>query len=308
MKKILVVGSSTVDLVFKSHAFEQRQIGTRWNLAHGGKYLVDYFDLFFGGGGANFSVSLTLQKNRAILWSMIGQDHFGRLVFHNLKSKGVRTVLIQRSKDKTAVSAILIDDTGDKTVLNYRSTGDNLYFSSRIKRAVKKADWLAILSMALWPKEQKLEVLKWAKKYQKSVFLSLHGSEYKKGVESLKDYFQYCDVLHLNAYELADLLKKKASSLNLYQENISRLLGIPLVLVTYDVKGSFAYTPAKIYYQDIVKPKIITDTTGAGDAYASGFLGRYWKTGQIQEAMLFGAQNSASLIEQYGAQNGLLKK
>jgi hypothetical protein len=44
------------------------------------------------------------------------------------------------------------------------------------------------------------------------------------------------------------------------------------------------------------------------DAYASGFLAGIIGRKEVQEAMLSGAVNSASVIEHLGAQTGLLRK
>jgi sugar/nucleoside kinase (ribokinase family) len=48
--------------------------------------------------------------------------------------------------------------------------------------------------------------------------------------------------------------------------------------------------------------------TGAGDAFASGFLSAYILKKPIREAMKWGIANSASVIGEIGAQTGLLHR
>jgi sugar/nucleoside kinase (ribokinase family) len=48
--------------------------------------------------------------------------------------------------------------------------------------------------------------------------------------------------------------------------------------------------------------------TGAGDAFASAFLSAIILKKDIQTAMQWGTANSASVIQQIGAQKGLLNK
>jgi sugar/nucleoside kinase (ribokinase family) len=49
------------------------------------------------------------------------------------------------------------------------------------------------------------------------------------------------------------------------------------------------------------------DTTGIGDSFNSSFLaGLEIYKGDIQKSLELGAKNSASVISQQGAQNGLL--
>ena len=70
----------------------------------------------------------------------------------------------------------------------------------------------------------------------------------------------------------------------------------------------FDNTPEKIYHQSIVKVKKVVDTTGAGDAFASSFLGEYLKKDSIEAGLKFGAENASSVIQKLGAQNGLMER
>jgi len=48
------------------------------------------------------------------------------------------------------------------------------------------------------------------------------------------------------------------------------------------------------------------DTTGAGDAFASGFLAAHLKGKNIGEALQWGIINSSNSVTEYGGQKGLL--
>jgi sugar/nucleoside kinase (ribokinase family) len=173
---------------------------------------------------------------------------------------------------------------------------------------MKDCQWLALFSLANCPKEDKLAILKEAKKYGLKIFLSLHGTEYYKGYDYLKDYLAYCDMLQLNAHELANIFnKKKAEELDFIHENFSQKLNVPLLVVGHDIHGGYAYTKDKIVYQPPIEPKVRVDTTGAGDALASGFLGTYIKTQDVEKSLLFGTQNAVAKMEVLGAQAGLLR-
>src|SRR5262249_28386331 len=52
----------------------------------------------------------------------------------------------------------------------------------------------------------------------------------------------------------------------------------------------------------------IQDTTGAGDAFGSGFVAEYIRSGNVESSIQFGMANSVGCISQIGAKNGLLKK
>ena len=52
----------------------------------------------------------------------------------------------------------------------------------------------------------------------------------------------------------------------------------------------------------------IIDTTGAGDAFGSGFVCEFMKSGDIEKSIQLGMANSVANLAQVGAKNGLLKK
>lgn len=307
-ERIVILGSTTIDLIFKSKLLDKRKRGDRLSLALGGKYLADEFHQLFGGGGANAAVSLTKQGFKPILISQVSKDDvFADLVIDNLKKHKVNTTFVTKTASATQISAILVTAAGERTIVNYRSDADLIKLSPKIKGALRKGDWFVIFSMARLPKQEKLKFLKIAKKAGLKIFLSLHGEEYFKGLNYLKDYFKMVDIVQMNAHECADIFGGNAPDFNFYKTNFAKKLKLPLLVVSYDIHGSFAYTQDKIYYQDIVKEKRRVDTTGAGDAFSSGFLGKYIKTGNIQKSLYFGNCNATSIIEHLGAQNVFLK-
>lgn len=306
LAKVLVAGNCVVDLIFRGEIFAKRTKKGRLSLAFGGKYVPEEFFQFYGGGGANAAISLAYQGLDTMLWSHIGNDLFARQVLQNLKKAKVKTNLVKSKAKRTPISSILLTPQGERTIINYRSNADHLTLTNRVLREMNKRSWLVIFSLAHCPKKDKLRFLKEAKKRGLKVFLSLHGTEYLKGYEYLKPYFSLADIVQINAHELADIFGGNAPDFNFRKTNFSQKLKLPLLVVSYDVKGSFAYTQHKIYHQPMIKAKKVIDTTGAGDAFASGFLGEYLKTDNIQKALLFGAKNACSVIQQMGAQKGFL--
>jgi len=304
-KKILVVGNATLDLIFQGQIFSERKQGDRLSLAYGGKYVVDKMFHSFGGGGANASVSLARQGLDVTLLARIATDHFGSLILKNLQENQVKTDWIQLDLADTAMSAILLDNDGQRTIINYRSDSDNLRYDQNLTSQLEQFGWLALFSLPRWPKQEKLKLLQNAKEKGLKIFLSLHGDEYRKGWDWVKDYLGFCDILDLNIYEMASLMGKKEADLNPQKENYAKIINVPLIIVTHDKQGSYFYSPSDKFWQDPLDAKRI-DTTGAGDAFASGFLGKYIKTADPKIAMDFAAHNAKAEIEVMGAQAGLL--
>ena len=303
--KILSIGSATLDLFFQSDDLPEAEDGMRLSLAYGGKYIAKNFAESIGGGGCNAAVSLARQGYQAYYWGKIDKSWVGKKILETLKKEGVKTELVDQSSERVTTSAILLGKSREKTIVMYRAKNDLLNFTKKVKNVIKECQWLYFADLALCPKKEKLTWLKFAKDCGVKTFVALSGREYKKGMNYLDEYFALSDIFILNAHELADIWGGDAPDLDLKNINYAKKLNLPLLVVTYDIYGSYAYTQDKSFYQPIFKVKIV-DGTGAGDAYGSGFLGKYIKTGDIQKAMEFGARNASSVISYLTTQKGLL--
>ena len=74
-----------------------------------------------------------------------------------------------------------------------------------------------------------------------------------------------------------------------------------LFVVTLGAGGSRAYCSAGRFECPAVAVARVVDTTGAGDAFAAGFLGKYCRGGCIQSALQRAADLASRVIQQQGA-------
>ena len=84
-------------------------------------------------------------------------------------------------------------------------------------------------------------------------------------------------------------------------------MGPKVVCVTYGMEGN------KVSYGKIIysaKPHNIkaVERTGAGDAFASGFVSAFIKYGDVKKGIEYGTTNAESIIQSIGAKNGLLSE
>ncbi len=74
------------------------------------------------------------------------------------------------------------------------------------------------------------------------------------------------------------------------------------IAVKRDIAGSLVYDRATDRVYDIpIYPTVAVDTTGAGDAYAGGFLAGWVETGSALEAGLWGTVSASFAVEAWGA-------
>jgi sugar/nucleoside kinase (ribokinase family) len=85
-------------------------------------------------------------------------------------------------------------------------------------------------------------------------------------------------------------------------------LGPKICIITDGDKGAFAYDNVNgKFFKVGVLPVDAYERTGAGDAFGSGALAALIHGKTIEEALIWGTCNSASVIGYTGSQKGLLK-
>ncbi len=139
-----------------------------------------------------------------------------------------------------------------------------------------------------------------------------------EGIETIGRYLKKAAVVIVNKDEAIELvvsdLKYRGQS-HEFLNDVKNLLtiikgwGPRIVIVTSGPDGADAYDGRDFYRQPAIKEKKRIDTTGVGDAFGSSFVaGLMLYKGDIAKAMYLASRNTASVIGEQGAQNGLLKK
>jgi len=128
----------------------------------------------------------------------------------------------------------------------------------------------------------------------------------------IKDALTITEILFVNKEEAEQLVKDYTHDKpsNDMKELLSQVaeLGPKMVVITNGRYGSYVLASEKRYYHQDIFPSIIVERTGAGDAFASGFLAGFVQDVPIQEAMQWGTFNAGGVVAQIGAQAGLLNK
>ncbi len=107
------------------------------------------------------------------------------------------------------------------------------------------------------------------------------------------------------------VLNKEEAMLLTKGSKIERMLakirnaGPDIACITDGEKGSYTYDGEHVYYQKPHKVKVV-EKTGAGDAYASTFIGALAKGKRIEDALSMALKNAESVIRNKGAKNILL--
>jgi len=207
---------------------------------------------------------------------------------------------------KPAVSVILIDrKTGERVIFYQKSSGTiNIGKIGNIK-----TKWLSVSSLTgKWTKQAD-KILSYIAKNKTGLVLLPSTSQIRDDFSDLKKLLKIAKILILNkneALEIASKVKVKTANIkDLFK--LMHNLGPEIVCITDGTKGAHCSDGKKIYFSPIKKVKAV-DATGAGDAFASGFLGFYLKGSNMQTSLRAGIINSAGVVQYIGTTKGLLTR
>ena len=79
-----------------------------------------------------------------------------------------------------------------------------------------------------------------------------------------------------------------------------------IIVITDGGKGAYAYDGRKYYYCPTFDSEVVS-TLGAGDAFASTFCAAMQRTNyDVGKSLMYASVNSAGVISEFGATEGLL--
>lgn len=290
---IVTLGSALADIFVDTG---RREKGHMLSYRIGYKYSVENLDYYTGGGGTNTAVAFAKLGLKTGALVKVGNDWFGNVILKELKKNKVK-FLGKVAREKTGVSVILDSKERNRTILSYKGASNNLKFSE-IK--VPETKWLYFSATAKDSFKTQKKLAKIAKKKKIKIAYNISYYLAEKGAAYLKDILSKTYVLVLNKEEAKALVRKGDLLKGL------RKLGPKIICITDGKNKLTAYDGKSKYY---AKPHGIkpVETTGAGDAFASGFVAALAKGKSIEKAIQLGIANSESVIKIKGAKNGLLK-
>lgn len=306
MARIVSLGSALQDIYlvdrddFGSIEFENKSMFKTLEL--GSKYDIDKLDFYVGGGGTNSAVVFARSGHEAIYLGNLGHDPAGEAVLSLLDQEGVDTSYISYPRrGRTGCSVILLDaKSGERTVLTFRGASAKFDNLGEADLDLISPDWLYVTTLR-GDMGTLLRFFDRAKKLGTKIMFNpgvLELANPKQLLGLLPDV----DVLLLNKREAASLV-----SGTVLAELLAKLKNYcQTVIITDGAMGGIATNGEKTYRFGIYEDVKIKDTTGAGDAFGSGFLTALSSGKSFRESLIFASANSTSVVQQRGAKNGII--
>jgi ribokinase len=293
---IVTFGSAITDIFV---ATDQPTANNSFNYKIGHKLLIKNLQFDIGGGATNAATAFSRFGLKTGCVCKVGNDNNGKDILELLKKEKI-TFLGSIGKGKTGVSIILNKKKIGRTVLTNREESDNLK-SSDVKPYKTKWLYLSSLLKSSFNTQKKI-VLKMAKGGTRVAF---NPSEYLIQKKDIREILRVTSILILNKEE-AGLLTKKYKKRGPLLHSI-RSLGPKIVVITNKNEPIKAYNGIREYSIKPHKIKVI-ERTGAGDAFASGFVAGIMANYPIEKCLKLALEEGESVLKYFGAKNKLLKK
>lgn len=318
--KIAVFGSLTEDLFVEP---EQAQIMTMelktgekqkyMVLPYGAKLSAQYLETRYGGGCSNVSVALSCLGYSTMAFGAVGDDSMGERICENFNQHNVRSDGVVRLQSSKSGSALIITAyDGERTVVF--SPESNRKFEDYSSELLFDFSPEFLHLCHLSASKDSLIRQKLFQYIQESDSLCFSWnpgrSDISLGIDYHSNFLKKCFFLFLNAEEAEEFSQKDRiihDQFDDFSEIASVFLkkGVAHVIITDGQKGAMIYSQhEKIFIPTVDSPRV--STLGAGDAFASGFLGGWIYRKNLQFAGKCASMLAASVVSKRGAQEGLL--
>ncbi len=315
---VICVGSASQDIFFPTDEGivleTPEDITAKEKVAFelGGKYRVaDRYEAV-GGVAANVASGLAKLGRSVAAYSCVGDDDLGGRVIAQLKHSGVVTDLITRFPEtKTDLSAIIVlTQNGERTIFHNRDANERLVV---VEEKLRPTEWIFVSALNGDWQRNLATALAAQKQYGHRLALNPGQHNIKENAQLMLETLSSVDLLLLNKDEATELLLQMTPRPtdteledDLFLLEKLAVAGAKVIGMTDGKRGSWGYDGKEYWFCPIHTRAAVVDSTGAGDAFASGFLTAHLAGEPLSCALQYGMANSGSVVGFYGAIAGLL--
>jgi len=278
MKKVLGLGNALTDILIQVSEDDLRELG----LPKGSMNLISMEQteqiqfrfasfrkkLVAGGSASNTVTTITQLGGKAAFIGKVGNDEVGDFYRDDMVKNGVKPIMLTSSDKMSGCCIVLITPDGERTFATYLGAAAELKAEDISKEAFVGYDIFHIEGYLVQDHKLIEKAIRLAK--EAGCVVSLDLASYNVVTENhdfLHDLItKYVDIVfanedesfaytHLNAEESVDLIAKQCD----------------IAIVKVGKRGSYIKQGDDLYHIGAITTDC-TDSTGAGDLYAGGFL------------------------------------
>ncbi|HZS43034.1 MAG TPA: carbohydrate kinase family protein [Candidatus Paceibacterota bacterium] len=255
------------------------------------------------GNSANAAVSASRLGLKSALISNIGDDQIGKDCLESLHQNVVDTSFIKVNQEMKTNHHYVLWFHDERTILikhfEYPYEMPN----------VGNPKWLYLSSLGASSLEFHTKIADYLENHPDIKLCFQPGTyQMKFGTDALKRIYVRSDLFFCNVGEAQRILKTTETDIKKLMQTM-REFGPKTVVITDGPKGAYAYDGQNFWFmKPYPDPKPPYERTGAGDAFSSTVTSALILGKSLSEALEWGAVNSMSVVQDIGAQRGLLSE
>jgi len=264
----------------------------------GEKISVELLDQQIAGSAPNVATALARIGEKTAVVSHMGHDEIHERALKDLRNEHVGTEYILSHKGmKSAYSSVLGLQRERTILVSYINRTYHLPKNLQTK-------WIFLSEMGNGYETIYRELVKRVKKEKTLLALNPGNEQIEEGKPELFQLLKEATILFINVEEGQRIIKNKRANIQTLAQKLFKL-GPNEVIITDGKHGSYGYDGTNLFYCPIF-PGEVVEATGAGDAFASGYIGARMHGHAMKDGLRWGAVNASSVIQHVGPVPGLL--
>jgi fructokinase len=262
---------------------------------------------YLGGSPANVAMNCKRLGLNSTMIATVGNDGFGEYIFKRLNDVDINTDYIKKIEDKSTSVIFVSKSNGTPDFIPYRNADYHISEDQITKEILSQTKIYHTTCFALSKKPAQTTILKKAKVASENGCKLSIDINYAKELwdckeEALQIIKTYCalnPLIKISEDDMFRLFEKELPHHKIF--DFFHNLGVDIVCLTLGSKGvKLSQRTKDIIQLPAIKIDNVMDTTGAGDAFWSGFLFAYIKEKSIEECLQIALKLAALKLQNVG--------
>ena len=289
--KVFILGSFNVDIVSTLERFPQPG-ETLHALSN---------NIGAGGKGANQAYAAAKAGANVTFMTKIGKDQFSHFAKEHLATTGINNAIIAESDNSPTGNALIYvcQQTGENMIAVHSGANTDI-----TQQEIKQAEQHIVgADLLLTQLENNIDAVKQAMQiaHAHGVNVVLNPAPYHSETPSLLEYVDMVtpnetEASFMTGIEVTDLTSAKQAAIKISQ------MGVNKVVITRGAQGVLLYESGRFSEVAAIKC-VVTDTTGAGDAFNGALVAQIVKGDSLFDAARFANAYASLAVEREGAAN-----
>lgn len=266
---------------------------------------LDTLKILAGGDGLNVAINMAKLGNSVGLVGRTGNDKLGELLVSEAERYGINTSSVIKSDDyATSTSIVMVEKSGERHFAYYGMANDSLSIRD-VNEALIDASKIVHVggAMALSSLDGRglAELFKKAKALGTRTSMDVTWDSSGRWLEKIEEALYYTDIF-MPSYNESRMISGCETPIEM--RSFFKKYGIRIFVVKLGADGCYVTNFKDEYFIETFKNVTVVDTTGAGDAFVSGFLTGVGKGWDIYRCGTFGNAVAALCVTGLGATAG----